>query len=134
MAQHPTMALWHQALETANIDLLDELLADEAVFYSPVMHRPQEGKDLTKLYLSAAFNVLVSDKFVYQRELVDEQGAVLEFLAEVDGVQINGVDMMRWNAEGKITEFKVMLRPYKAIETMRSKMLEMLEALNSASA
>ena len=93
------------------------------------MHSPQVGKDVTKMYLSAAFHVLANDSFHYVREVVDGQNAVLEFVVEVDGVTVNGVDMIHWDENGQIADFKVMLRPYKAINLIKDKMRAMLESL-----
>lgn len=128
---HPTIKSWHQLLSRRDTTGLENLLADDAVFHSPIVHTPQRGKDLTALYLSAAFQVLVNDSFHYVREVEGANDAVLEFAVVIDGVQVNGVDMIRWNAEGKITDFKVMLRPLKAINLIHQKMAEMLEALAS---
>ena len=101
------------------------------------MHTPQLGRDLAKLYLMAAFQVLAgvgkvsaSDrKFRYVREVIGESDAILEFTTDIDGVAINGVDMIRWNDDGKIVDFKVMLRPLKAIQTVHAQMGRMLEAM-----
>ena len=98
------------------------------------MHTPQLGRDLAKLYLMAAFQVLAgvgkvsaSDrKFRYVREVIGESDAILEFTTDIDGVAINGVDMIRWNDDGKIVDFKVMLRPLKAIQTVHAQMGRML--------
>ena len=128
---HPTIKSWHQLLSRRDTTGLENLLADDAVFHSPIVHTPQRGKDMTALYLSAAFQVLVNDSFHYVREVEGANDAVLEFAVVVDGVQVIGVDMIRWNAEGKITDFKVMLRPLKAINLIHQKMAEMLEALAS---
>ncbi|AMO69674.1 hypothetical protein DOK_15319 [gamma proteobacterium BDW918] len=123
------LAAWHQAISAKDATALDTLLADTAVFHSPVVHSPQVGKDVTKMYLSAAFHVLANDSFHYVREVVDGQNAVLEFVVEVDGVTVNGVDMIHWDENGKIADFKVMLRPYKAINLIKDKMRAMLESL-----
>jgi len=123
------LAAWHQAISAKDATALDTLLADTAVFHSPVVHSPQVGKDVTKMYLSAAFHVLANDSFHYVREVVDGQNAVLEFVVEVDGVTVNGVDMIHWDENGKIADFKVMLRPYKAINLIKDKMQAMLESL-----
>ncbi len=128
---HPTIKSWHQLLSRRDTTGLENLLADDAVFHSPIVHTPQRGKDVTALYLSAAFQVLVNDSFHYVREVEGANDAVLEFAVVIDGVQVNGVDMIRWNAEGKITDFKVMLRPLKAINLIHQKMAEMLDALAS---
>jgi ketosteroid isomerase-like protein len=123
------LAAWHQAISAKDATALDTLLADTAVFHSPVVHSPQVGKDVTKMYLSAAFHVLANDSFHYVREVVDGQNAVLEFVVEVDGVTVNGVDMIHWDENGKIADFKVMFRPYKAINLIKDKMRAMLESL-----
>jgi hypothetical protein len=107
---------------------LDALLADDAVFHSPVVHKPQIGKALTKMYLAAAFQVFGNDSFRYVRELRSEHDAVLEFELEIDGIRINGVDMIRWNDAGLVTDFKVMLRPLKAVNLVHEKMAAMLQA------
>ena len=104
------------------------MLTDDVVFYSPVVHTPQIGRAITTMYLSAALHVFGNDSFRYIREVVGESDAVLEFETEIDGIVVNGVDMIRWNADGKITEFKVMVRPLKAINIIHQKMGEMLQA------
>jgi ketosteroid isomerase-like protein len=121
--------VWHRLVKDRDLAGLDRVLADDAVFHSPIVHTPQVGKALTKLYLSAAFNVLMNGDFHYVREVASETDAVLEFETELDGVQINGVDMIRWNRDGQIVDFKVMLRPLKAIQLMHRMMGEMLERL-----
>jgi hypothetical protein len=125
---HPTLAEWHTTAQTRDPKRLHALLADEAVFWSPVVHSPQSGKAITFQYLSAAMQVFFNDSFRYVREVSDEAGAILEFEVEIDGILINGVDMIRWDAAGKITEFKVMLRPLKAVNLIHQKMGAMLQA------
>ncbi len=124
----PTLDTWHRLLNNRDIHGLETLLADDAVFYSPIVHRPQQGKALTLMYLSAAFQVLVNDSFHYVREVVGKQDAVLEFEVEIDGVRVNGVDMIHWNEAGEISEFKVMLRPLTAINLLHQKLAERLQA------
>jgi hypothetical protein len=119
---------WHNIVETRDAQGLDALLADEAVFHSPVVHTPQVGKSITKKYLTAAFHVFFNDSFRYVRELRDERDAVLEFEVQLDGITVNGVDMIKWNDAGKITEFKVMLRPLKAVNLIHQKMAQILQA------
>lgn len=119
---------WHQLLEQRNIRGLDALLDAQAVFHSPVVHTPQVGKAITAKYLTAAFYVFYNDSFRYVRELRSARDAVLEFELELDGIHINGVDMIKWNDEGRITEFKVMLRPLKAVNLIHQKMAAMLQA------
>ena len=120
--------MWHHLVENRDTRGLDALLADEAVFYSPVVHTPQVGKAITKKYLAAAFQVFFNESFRYVRELKGNRDAILEFEVILDGITVNGVDMIKWNDAGKITEFKVMLRPLKAVNLIHQKMAEMLQA------
>jgi hypothetical protein len=130
-----------------NDESLDELLADDVVFHSPIVHTPQEGKALTKLYLMAAFNVLpgqsepdasaneakkAEGNFRYVREVVGENDAVLEFVTKIDDITVNGVDIIRFDDEGRIAEFKVMIRPLKAIQKIHAQMAQMLDALKKS--
>lgn len=126
--QSDPVAIWHRLLAQRDVQGLDGLLADDAVFHSPVVHKPQVGKALTKLYLAAAFQVFGNASFRYVRELRAERDAVLEFELELDGIHINGVDMIKWNEDGAVTEFKVMLRPLKALNLIHEKMAAMLRA------
>lgn len=127
MNVHPIDA-WHRLAESSNPDALDDLLADGAVFHSPVVHTPQKGKAITRAYLSAAFQVLFNDSFRYVREIRGSTDAMLEFQTEIDGIVINGVDIIRWNEAGEIVDFKVMVRPLKAINLVHRKMADMLAA------
>ena len=123
-----TLETWHRMLEHRDMAPLDEILAQDCVFISPIVHTPQEGRELTKLYLTGAFNVF-NDSFRYIKEVVDGRHAVLEFTCAVDGITVNGVDIMTFDEEGKIVEFKVMVRPLKAINLLHAKMKAMLEQL-----
>ena len=124
-----TVAAWHTLLKTKDAAELDAILADNVVFYSPVVHTPQEGKLITTLYLTAALHVFVNDSFKYLREVVSDNNAVLEFMTVIDGITVNGVDMLTWGTDGRITEFKVMVRPLKAINLIHRMMGEMLEKM-----
>ena len=127
MSGHPGLAAWHAYMAGGgDPQALRSLLADDAVFHSPVVHTPQEGKAKVFAYLNAAAHVLGNDSFHYVREIVDGDTAVLEFALVLDGIQVNGVDMVRWNADGKIEDFKVMVRPLKAVNKVWEKMGEML--------
>jgi hypothetical protein len=126
--QSDPIKTWHRIVEKRDVQGLDALLADEAVFYSHVVHTPQIGKPITKKYLAAAFHVFFNESFRYVRELQGDRDAVLEFEVKLDGITVNGVDMIKWNDAGKITEFKVMLRPLKAVNLIHQKMAEMLQA------
>lgn len=125
-----TLARWHEIIKQGDPALLDEILADDCVFHSPVVHTPQEGRELTRLYLTGAMHVL-NDGFHYVKEVVSDRHAVLEFVCEVDGVTVNGVDIISFNEQGKIEEFKVMVRPLKAINMLHAKMRDMLEQLSA---
>ena len=107
---------------------LDSLLSDEVVFYSPVVHTPQVGKPIAMQYLAAAIRVFGNDSFRYVREIASGRDAVLEFEVEIEGIQVNGVDMLKWNEAGQIVELKVMLRPLKAVNLIHEKMAAMLQA------
>ena len=125
---HATLNTWHDLVRTRNTKGLSSLLADEVVFHSPVVHTPQVGKTITLQYLSAAFHVFFNESFQYVRELTGPRDAVLEFQVEIDGVSVNGVDMIKWDDEGKIVEFKVLIRPVKAVNLIHQKMAAMLQA------
>jgi len=104
------------------------LLAEDAVFLSPVVHTPQRGRKLASWYLSAAFQVFFNPTFRYVREIVGPSDAMLEFETEIDGIVVNGVDLIKWNTAGQIVEFKVMLRPLKAINLVHQRMAAMLQS------
>ncbi len=123
-----TINAWHQIVQTKDLQALKEILADDVVFHSPVVHSPQPGKAITLLYLQVALNVFGNDTFCYVREWVNEHDAVLEFNVEIQGVAVNGVDMISWDDEGKITDFKVMIRPLKAINIVHQEMAAGLKA------
>jgi hypothetical protein len=125
---HTVLDTWHDLVRTRHASGLRDLLADEVVFHSPVVHTPQTGKAVTTQYLAAAFQVFFNASLRYVREVVGPRDAVLEFQVEIDGVTVNGVDMIRWNEEGRITDFKVMIRPLKAINLIHQKMGAMLQA------
>ena len=135
---------WHRLAGNMTAEGLDELLDENVVFHSPVVHTPQEGREITKLYLLAAGNVMPGDskkadaktslsgegtKFRYVREVVGDHDAVLEFMTEIDGIIVNGIDMIKWNDAGKIIEFKVLIRPLKAVQKVHAQMGAMLEKL-----
>jgi len=120
---------WHDVVRSRDMDKLNALLADDVVFHSPVVHTPQRGKAITSLYLAGAMHVLNSEHFRYEREIVGERDALLEFVTELDGLQINGIDLIRWNEAGQIIDFKVMVRPLKAVNMVHQKMGEMLQRL-----
>jgi hypothetical protein len=123
-----TLDVWHDLVRSRNVQGLDALLADNVVFHSPVVHTPQSGKAITIKYLAAAFSVFFNQSFHYVRELSGPHDAVLEFQVDIDGISVNGVDMLQWDDEGRIVAFKVMIRPLKAINLIHQKMAAMLQA------
>lgn len=126
--QPAPLAAWHEIVRSRDPNAIDSLLAEDAVFHSPVVHTPQAGKVIVSKYLHAACRVFLNDSFQYVRELYSERDGVLEFQVEIDGVSVNGVDMLKWNDAGKIVEFKVMLRPLKAVNLIHAKMAAMLQS------
>lgn len=127
MNPHP-VETWHRLVESLDPSGLDQLLAEDAVFLSPIVHAPQRGKALAKAYLTAAFQVFFNPSFRYVREIIGPSDAMLEFETEIDGVLVNGVDIIKWNGAGEIVEFKVMIRPLKAIGLVHERMGAMLAA------
>ncbi len=123
-----TLETWHRLVRTQDSSGLNALLADDVVFHSPVVHAPQRGRKLTATYLTAAFHVFFNPTFRYVREIVGASDAMLEFETEIDGILVNGVDVIRWNDAGQIVDFKVMLRPLKAINLIHQKMAAMLQS------
>ena len=121
---------WHDLINNDDLNKLDAILADDAVFSSPVVFNPMKGKEITKMYLYAAGQSFNMDKFKYTREIHDEMYSVLEFETYIDEISVNGVDMIEWNEDGKIKDFKVMIRPFKAVQKVQEKMVEALESLN----
>ncbi len=141
---HEVMERWHRHLRGELPGGLDELLHPDVVFLSPVVFTPQRGREITKLYLSAASKVLPgdaggagsgptpadpADKFHYVKQILDGNHAVLEFETKVGDIVVNGIDMITCDDDGKIIEFKVMVRPKKAMEILHMQMQDMLETL-----
>lgn len=120
------LARWHRLVADRDASALDAILADAVVFHSPVVHTPQVGKAITRRYLAAALQVFMNDSFRYVREVSGSRDAVLEFQVTIDGIDVNGVDMITWDDAGQIVEFKVMLRPLKAVNLIHQKMAAML--------
>lgn len=132
---------WHLHMKGQLPGGLDELLDDDVVFISPIVFTPQEGKAITKLYLQAAGQTLPGEKksssppssddksFRYIKEVISGNTAVLEFETYVEGKYVNGIDMITCNDNGKIIEFKVMIRPLQAINLVHKQMGEMLERM-----
>ncbi|USD35814.1 nuclear transport factor 2 family protein [Ferrimonas sp. SCSIO 43195] len=122
------MERWNTLISSGDVSSLPQLLADEVCFYSPVVHTPQRGKAITTAYLQAAFSILMTPSFRYVNKIDGGNRLSLEFVTEIDGIEINGVDLISCNDDGQITEFKVMIRPLKAINLVHQKMAELLQA------
>jgi SnoaL-like domain len=120
------LAQWYAYIKSHDHKALWDLLHPDAVFESPVVHTPQRGRDITFKYLASAEKVLGGPGFVYRGEWRSENGAVLEFEREIEGIRINGVDIITFNADGRIIHFKVMVRPLKAINLLHRLMGEQL--------
>lgn len=118
---------WSQIVENSDIEALDGLLADDVVFTSPAVFTPQQGKPLALAYLRAAMRLFGGTDFRYVEQWYSDSSAVLEFTTEIDGVHVNGIDMIHWNDSGQVTSVKVMLRPFKALQTVMPKMAELLQ-------
>ena len=116
---------WHDVVASRDATHLPALIAEDAVFRSPAVHTPQEGRDLVTAYLSGAF-VVLGPELSYTDEWVREHDAVLRFTTVVDGLQVEGIDLIRWDDDGQIVDFTVMIRPFKALQAVMGRMLEEL--------
>lgn len=125
-----TIKKWHKAVEDRDISILDEILAEDVVFHSPVVWTPQKGKDITKMYLFAAMHIIGNKDFKYEKEVQSEDLACLEFTTKIGDTVINGIDIISFNEEGLITEFKVMVRPMKGMMVLKDKMFEMMQNMS----
>lgn len=129
MSTHPGVTAWHAYMASgADPALLAAQIADDAQFHSPVVHSPQQGKAKVMLYLLSAAQVLGNDSFTYVREIVDGNDAMLEFTCVLDGIHVNGIDLIRFDEAGKIIDFKVMVRPVKAVNKLWEMMATQLQA------
>ncbi|MFW2349553.1 nuclear transport factor 2 family protein [Qipengyuania sp.] len=120
---------WHEVIEGGSSpEALAAIIHANAVFHSPVVHTPQRGRAIVVAYLSAAGQTLGNDSFEYVRELVDGENAMLEFTTEMDGIHVNGIDLIRFDADGMIVDFKVMVRPLKAVNKVWEQMAAQLKS------
>jgi SnoaL-like domain len=124
----PVIQRWIDIIENDRADQVEGLLAEDAVFHSPAVFTPQEGRDKTAVYLKAAAKLFGGGDFRYVEQWYGERSAILEFTADIDGIHVNGVDMIHWDADEQIVAFKVMLRPFKALQTVIPRMAELLRA------
>jgi hypothetical protein len=123
----PVIVRWTSIIENGRTDELDALIAEDAVFFSPAVFTPQEGRQKTLMYLKAAVKVFGTNDFRYVERWFKDQSAILEFAATIDGIYVNGIDMIHWNDQQQIVSFKVMLRPLKALQTIIPAMAELLQ-------
>ncbi len=126
--QPPALRAWHAVAQSRDPALLADLLADDVEFRSPAVFRPQQGKALTTMYLTGAIGVL-GPSLRYVHEWHDDASAVLEFEAELDGVYVQGIDMLRWNSADKLVSFTVMVRPMRGLEKLIELMRSQLAAI-----
>ncbi|MBO6767216.1 MAG: nuclear transport factor 2 family protein [Erythrobacter sp.] len=123
---------WHKVIDNGSSpEDLAAIIHEEAVFHSPVVHTPQKGRPIVVAYLAAAGNTLGNDSFEYVRELIDGENAMLEFTTEMDGIHVNGIDLIRFDEDGMIVDFKVMVRPLKAVNKVWEQMAAMLEKMKT---
>ena len=120
--QPPAVKAWHAVVESGDPALLDGVLADDVVFRSPAVFAPQPGKDLTARYLRSAL-VVLGPSLRYIGEWYGPSSAVLEFEAELDGMYVHGVDMLRWNDDDRLVSFTVMVRPMRGL----TKLVELMQ-------
>jgi SnoaL-like domain len=123
----PVIQRWIEIIESGSTDELDSLLADDAVFLSPAVFTPQEGRAKAAAYLKAAVKLFGNTDFHYVEQWYKDRSAILEFAATIDGIYVNGIDMIHWNDDEQIVSFKVMLRPLKALQTIIPAMAELLQ-------
>ena len=126
MTRPAALETWHHLVRNRDASGLPALVAEDAVFHSPVVHAPQQGRARVCAYLGAAFAVLGNDSFRYVRELVEGNQAALEFQVDIEGIVVNGIDLIAWDEAGRKVDFKVMIRPLKAIELIHGLMARQL--------
>lgn len=127
--QPKPIAIWHEAVSKNDLTPFEAILTDDAVFSSPAIHSPQVGKAMVSMYLRGAMHVLNNGTFRYVGEWIGPRSAVLEFEARVDGFDVNGVDIVHWNDDERVTHFKVMVRPFKGLSALMAAMKKLLEAI-----
>ena len=125
---HPVIERWLRVIESGAASGLEDMLAEDAVFYSPAVFTPQIGRATAAAYLRAAEQMFAGTDFHYVEKWIGDTSAVLHFAAEVDGLSVEGIDMIHWNDEGLITSVKVMIRPFKALQGVIGRMAELLAA------
>lgn len=122
---------WHKMLGSGDLNILDELLADDIVFHSPVAYKPYPGKQVVTFILTNVIQIF--ENFTYHREFYteDQQCVVLEFSANIGEKLLKGIDMIRFNEQGKIVDFEVMIRPQSGLEALAMQMGKRMETFLS---
>ena len=123
------LARWHEVVASRDPSRLPGIIAADAVFRSPAVHTPQPGRDLVTAYLAGALRVL-GPELTYHDEWTRERDAVLRFTTVVDGLEVEGIDLVRWDDEGQVVEFTVMIRPFKALQAVMARMQAELAKLS----
>ena len=123
--------IWHDFVINKNHDNLSDFIDENAILYSPIVFKPIEGNFMVSMYLMAAAKIIGNENFKYVREVCDDENAMLEFVTEIKGISVEGIDMIKFTKEGKLKEIKVMIRPLKAVNIVHQKMGEYLQKMNS---
>lgn len=124
MQEHP-LTRWKALVRDKNVEVLDDLLDEQVVYLSPVLQHPQIGKSAARLHLSVTVKLFFTPEFRYVREIVDGQAAVLEFVTRFQNIALRGADILSWNAEGRITEFKALIGPLAEANLVKEQVLKM---------
>jgi hypothetical protein len=122
---------WHNFVKNKNYEDFSDFIDDDAVLYSPIVFTPIKGSFMVGMYLMAAAEIIGNGSFKYVREVCDNENAILEFETEINGITVEGVDMIRFTKDGKLKEIKVMVRPLQAVNVVHEKMGEYLKKMNS---
>ncbi len=123
------LASWHEFVENKDAEKLKGFIAEDVVFHSPVVWTPQKGKNIVEMYLIAAGQIIANDNFEYVKEMSNDTIAILEFKTIIDGISVEGVDMLTFNEKNELIEMKVMIRPLKAVNIVHQKMGEFLSKM-----
>ena len=124
---------WHEVVKLRDYSLLETILSEDVIFYSPVVYTPQKGKKIALQYLAAASEVFNTNSFRYDKEIVMNRSASLEFSLNINETDINGIDLISWNNDYKINEFKVFIRPLQGVNVIHQLMQSMLENFKNVS-
>lgn len=122
---------WHDFVINKNHDNLSDFIDENATLYSPIVFTPIKGSFMVGMYLMAAAEIIGNSNFKYVREVCDSENAMLEFVTKINGISVEGIDMIKFTKQGKLKEIKVMIRPLKAVNIVHEKMGEYLEKMKS---